>query len=177
MAYKPYYKRHLPHIQFPGATLTVTVCTKNRIPWFTNDQLCLIVESAMMFLHGHKYDLFAYVVMPDHAHMLIRPLSKNKPETHIWRYSGHVYSISEITQALKGYTAHRINKLLNRQGRFWQGETYDRYLRSDEDFWEKVRYIHENPVRSGLVTRAEDYRWSSLNTIYSGRKEFRDWFA
>jgi hypothetical protein len=69
------------------------------------------------------------------------------------------YPLVDILQCLKGTTAHRINKLVHRGGPVWQEESFDHLLRSDESLAEKCEYIRQNPVRRGLVQRAEDYRW------------------
>jgi len=62
-------------------------------------------------------------------------------------------------QAIKGASAHRINKLLNRRGKVWQEESFDRALREEEQFTEKLYYMLENPVRAGLVDNPLDYPW------------------
>jgi REP element-mobilizing transposase RayT len=93
----------------------------------------------------HAYDLHSYVVMANHVHMLVTP--QTPPP--------------RFMQALKGFTAREANKLLNRAGeQFWQRESYDHWVRDDEQFRKIVRYIEENPVKAGLVAQPEDYRWS-----------------
>ena len=63
---------------------------------------------------------------------------------------------------MKGATARQANLVLSRTGeRFWQAESYDHWVR-DEGEWDRIAaYIENNPVKAGLVERAEDYRWSS----------------
>jgi putative transposase len=65
-------------------------------------------------------------------------------------------------RALKGATAREANLLLGRTGTpFWQGETYDHWVRNQSE-WERIAaYIENNPVKAGLVARVEDHRWSS----------------
>ncbi len=94
--------------------------------------------------------LHAVVIMPDHVHLLLRPLRDP---------NGWPYPLVDILQCLKGSTAHRINKLLSRAGPVWEEESFDHVLRSDESLKHKVEYIRQNPVRRGLVGRPEDYRW------------------
>ncbi|MGA7292144.1 MAG: hypothetical protein WBW53_05840 [Terriglobales bacterium] len=65
----------------------------------------------------------------------------------------------EILQAIKGASAHSLNRALGRSGPVWQEESFDHVLRSEESFAQKVEYIRQNPVRAGLVRRAEEYRW------------------
>ena len=96
-------------------------------------------------LLGH-YELGAYAVMSNHVHMLLLPR----------------ISPSKLLQSLKGATAWEANRILGRTGEtFWQAESYDHWVR-DEKEWERIAaYIENDPVKAGLVTRAEDYRWSS----------------
>ena len=65
-------------------------------------------------------------------------------------------------RALKGVTAREANKALQRTGqRFWQEESFDHWVRSEGSFDRIVLYIENNPVRAGLVTKPEDWPWSS----------------
>ncbi len=106
----------------------------------------LVVESLRRgVLLGH-YELGAYVIMANHVHALLLP--KVSPP--------------RLLQSLKGATARQANLVLGRTGEtFWQAESYDHWVR-DEGEWDRiVAYIGNNPVKAGLVERAEDYRWSS----------------
>ena len=92
--------------------------------------------------------------MPDHVHLALIPVCLSR---------GPV-PIAEIMQAIKGASARRINKLLNRRGRVWQEESFDRALRKEEQFQEKLYYMLENPVRAGLAGNPLDYPWIWLRT-------------
>jgi REP element-mobilizing transposase RayT len=84
--------------------------------------------------------------MPNHVHLLITPLT----------------SVPKLLGSLKAATARRANLLLARSGKpFWQDESYDRVVRTQEEFRRIARYIENNPVRAGLVRTAEQYEWSS----------------
>jgi putative transposase len=92
--------------------------------------------------------LHAYVVMPNHVHVLWTP--------HI--------SLSALMRRVKGGTACQANKCLNRTGKpFWQQEYFDRTVRSDDEFDRIRRYIELNPVKAGLVVRPEEFAWSSAS--------------
>jgi len=92
-----------------------------------------------------RYELHAFVVMPNHVHLLVTP------NVTADRWLG----------PLKGFTAHEANRNLNRGGRFWQVESYDHLVRGEEEF-ERIRgYIEGNPVSAGLVSEAERFPWSS----------------
>lgn len=118
-------------------------------PLFLRDeQIALTVERCI--LHGaqvlHRYDLLAYVVMPNHVHMLIKPLA----------------SLSLITHGIKGVSAQAANRLLERTGKaFWQGESFDHWVRSDAECSKIRAYVEDNPVKAGFVSSPEDWRWSS----------------
>lgn len=91
-------------------------------------------------------DLFAWVVMSNHVHVLLRP---NKP-------------LCEVTRAVKSASAREANIILGRRGlAFWQGESYDHWVRDGKEFDRIVRYIEWNPVRAGLVQRVDQWEWSS----------------
>jgi putative DNA methylase len=92
------------------------------------------------------YDLHAFVVMPNHVHVLLTP---------------HV-PLPKLTKSIKGITAKRANQLLGHTGQpFWQEESYDHLVRGGHEFKRIRLYIENNPVRAGLVPEASDYRWSS----------------
>ena len=99
--------------------------------------------------NGLKFDLHGLVVMPDHVHLALAPVCGSR---------GPV-PMAEIMQAIKGASAHRINKFLNRRGKVWQEESFDRALRKEEQVQEKLFYMLENPVRAGLARNPLDYPW------------------
>jgi putative transposase len=97
--------------------------------------------------------LHAYVVMPNHVHLLVSP----------------AVALCKLTKSLKGITAKRANAMLALTGSpFWQDESYDHLVRQAGEL-DKIRYyIEENPVRAGLVMAASQYRWSSAGWATGG---------
>jgi REP element-mobilizing transposase RayT len=93
----------------------------------------------------HRYQLHAFVVMPNHVHLLVTP------SVVATKWLG----------PLRGFTAHEANRILGRTGTFWQDESYDHVVRSGAGLERVRRYIENNPVKAGLVSRPEDFRWSS----------------
>jgi hypothetical protein len=83
------------------------------------------------------------------------PCSSNLPP----RSDGDTLYIAEIMHGIKGASAHKINRLLNRSGQVWQRESFDRVLRREESIHAKVEYMIQNPVRAGLVQNAMEYSW------------------
>ena len=142
------YCRRLPHYQKCERTLFVTFCAGCHPP--LPESVRDIVLRHCLHDHGVKAHVHAVVVMPDHVHLLLTPLRDS---------SGVPYSLVEILQGIKGASAHSVNQMLQRSGPVWQEESFDHVLRSNESFEEKLEYIRQNPVRRGLVTRPEEYRW------------------
>jgi len=68
---------------------------------------------------------------------------------------------TEFFPPIKGFSAHQANRILGRQGRFWQDESYDHLVRADREFRRVQRYIEDNPVNTWLVALAEELAWSS----------------
>jgi len=93
--------------------------------------------------------LHAWVVMPNHVHLLITPRM----------------DVSKFLHTLKGSSARLANHVLGRTGTFWQDESYDHLVRDWAEFERIGNYIVQNPVRAGLARSAEEYRWSSASKI------------
>jgi len=109
-----------------------------------------VVLKALGHWDGSKWTLLAAVVLPDHVHVLARPLPR--PE-------GGVFNLAEVLHSVKRHSARVINQLQGTQGPLWQDERYDRIVRDENEFLEKWNYIRNNPVKSGLVERPEEYPW------------------
>ena len=95
------------------------------------------------------YVLHAWVVMPNHVHLLITPR----------------VDVPILLRRLKGGSARQSNQLLGRTGQpFWQDESYDRLVRGADEFRRIENYILQNPVRAGLARSPQEYPWSSTST-------------
>ena len=144
-----FYRRQLPHLQCDDKPHFVTFCTHKR--WILPQQVRQLVLDSCLHDTGTRFDLRVAVVMPDHVHLIFTPLTD---------YGAmEVCSLAEIMDAIKGVSAHRINKALGRKGRVWQPESFDHVLRSSESLDAKIQYVLDNPVRRGLVARSTDYPW------------------
>jgi REP element-mobilizing transposase RayT len=111
-------------------------------------------------LHEHlkRIRLYAAVVMPDHVHLLFTPLRDQETRS---------YNLAVVVQAIKGSSAHSINKLLGRSGPVWQEEYFDHVVRSYESLRERIEYIRQNPVRRGLARTPEQYPllWAEFGVV------------
>jgi putative transposase len=116
---------------------------------------------------GHAYRLAAFVYMPEHVHLLVYPLGDASPISELLRAIKRPYSF-RIKKLLEESHSPLLEKLTIRQRpgvttfRYWQeGPGYDRNLTHAKAALAAIDYIHRNPVRRGLCTQAEDWRWSS----------------
>lgn len=105
-----------------------------------------LVENALLFFHGDRYEMRAWVVMPNHVHALVKV---------------NQVSMSDILESWKSYTAKEANKLLGRQGRFWQPDYWDTHTRDEEQERKSIRYIENNPTKAHLVREPREWPWSS----------------
>ena len=100
----------------------------------------------------YGFYIFGYVVMPEHVHLLL-----GEPERG---------ELSLALQMLKQIVARKLRA--GSEEPFWQRRYYDFNVFSQHKFVEKLRYIHRNPVRRGLVERPEDWPWSSFRHYATG---------
>jgi putative transposase len=180
-----YYRRNLPHWQPEGASIFLTWClhgTPGRLQphlvncdpgrafltydrtldkaasgpkWLQESPIARCVADALRFGEQqlNLYALSAFCLMPNHVHAVIQPCSP----------------ISRITKSIKGFTAREANRILGRTGeRFWQDESYDHWIRNENEWNRIVRYTELNPVAAGLVETAEQWPWSSASVSGPG---------
>jgi REP element-mobilizing transposase RayT len=106
-----------------------------------------MVQDSLLHFDGQRYWLSAWVVMPNHVHMLLTP-------------NAH-WSLSEIMKSFKSYTSHEANKILGQHGQFWIEDYFDRYVRDEKHFANAIAYIENNPVEARLCGKPEDWPFSS----------------
>src|SRR6266851_3557729 len=174
------YRRNLPHFQPDGAALFITFRLYGTLPlasgrdgrafvaadrelertplgpsWLKQPQVAECVTETIR--DGERirtlYNLVAFVVMPNHVHLLIDPKSP----------------APKITQYVKGVSARQANMLLRRTGHpFWQDESFDRWVRSPTERNNIIRYIEFNPVRANLAPEPQSFRYSSAFYLRTG---------
>lgn len=98
-----------------------------------------IVTQALHYFEGRRLRLHAYVVMPNHVHVLGQPLP------------GH--SLEKLCGSWKRHTNRLVQSRLHRRGTLWQAENFDRIIRDPQHFAQSVRYIAKNPIKAGLSSR------------------------
>ncbi len=118
-------------------------------------EIATIVENALLHFDGKRDVMLAWCVMSNHVHALAV------------LQVGH--TLSEILHTWKSYVAHQANKLLGRTGEFWFIEYYDHHMRSTAELHATIEYIERNPVAANLVSKPEDWIYSSAALRHSER--------
>jgi putative transposase len=138
--------------QQTGQRHFITTSCYNRNPYLYSDAAAQIFEYALeASRQKYQFLIFGYVVMPEHVHLLI-----SEPPTH---------PLSTVLGALKRSVSKQ-----RPESPFWLPRYYDRNIDPGGEHIEKLRYIHRNPVERGLVTKPEDYLYSSFST-YAFRRQ------
>jgi putative transposase len=109
-------------------------------------ELARLVENALRYFHGSRYRLGAWVIMPNHVHVLFTPTLE---------------AMSKIVQGWKSYTAKQANRMLHRSGPFWEEDYWDTYMRNEEHEARTCRYIEQNPLKANLAREPDQWPWSS----------------
>lgn len=113
--------------------------------WLRRKVCAAIVRDSLLKGHGDEYQLHAFVIMPNHVHVLARFLDEE--------------GMGQVLGAWKDWTAHECNKALGRTGPFWHDDFYDRYIRDASHYENARRYIVTNPVRANLVKSPWQFPW------------------
>ncbi|VGO22034.1 DUF4080 domain-containing protein [Pontiella sulfatireligans] len=103
---------------------------------FKEPELAQIVADTLTHFDGERYELNEWVVMPNHVHVLVKPLEG--------------YKLSDILHSWKSFSAHEINKATGQEGIVWQPESYDHIVRDVEELNRIRNYIRENPEKAGV---------------------------
>jgi putative transposase len=118
-----------------------------------------IVQDALLHFAGQRYSLFAFVVMPSHYHWLFLP--KNDWQDRNLADFEKRTPREVISHSIQSYTATHCNKVRNANGQYWQHETFDHWIRDDDQLQRVIDYIENNPVKAGLASTPDAYVWSS----------------
>ena len=161
----------------PGHAHELTFCCYRRLPLLgkerTRHWLIAALDNARRRL---ELELWAFCIMPDHVHVLLLPLRNDYDVAVILKTIKQPVAqraLNYLRARAPGFLTHlRVKRTDGRiEHRFWQqGGGYDRNIRKTATAWASVHYIHENPVRRGLVDRSEDWPWSSARW-YVGRDD------
>ncbi len=150
-----------------GHAHELTFSCNGRLPLLANDRVRQWLLDAMDTARRRwDFELWAYVIMPEHVHMLVYP---RRPHYEVAAFLKSVKqsvarkAISWLRQSSSGLLGKlRIVRAGRVEHRFWlEGGGYDRNIFDEATAWTCVEYIHRNPVRRGLVDAPSDWLWSS----------------
>lgn len=115
-------------------------------------EVALLVQDSLLHFANTRYALHAWCIMPNHVHILMQPLNG--------------ITMSTSMASWKKFTGRRISEWRQRHrsqppGPAWHREYFDRYIRDEAHYRNVVAYIHQNPVKAGLVSEATQWEWSS----------------
>jgi putative transposase len=174
----PYgYRKRLKHYDEASHAHYLPFSCFRNLPFLRSERACgWFIEAVLDAKRRHRFDLWAWVIMLNHVHLLLQP--------------GAGVSVRNLLKAIKEPVSKRASawvryhapeflpRMLDVQPsgrqcvRFWQpGGGYDRNIISAAEVWEKITYIHNNPVRKGLVENPVDWKWSSCAAWEGGVDE------
>jgi putative transposase len=136
--------------------------------WLNDERVASVVAESLHYRHGRVYRLDAFTIMSNHVHTVIKPLPVGQGEDTLLNLGAkdspaddvEYQSLAAIMQSLKGYTAFRANQLLGREGEFWAHESYDHWIRDNDEWQRIVAYVLNNPLKAGYVKRWQDWTWN-----------------
>jgi putative DNA methylase len=114
--------------------------------WLRQPAVAALVERALLAGHGQNYRLQAWVIMPNHVHLVV----------DVWRTP-----LSRMVKAWKGATGHDANALVRRTGAFWQEDYWDTCIDDEDHLRKAIRYVDNNPTKARFVRDPAEWRWGS----------------
>lgn len=144
------------------ACYSITKAVRFRRPVLATDSSAEILLSSWQFLRKReRIKVFAFCIMPDHYHLVLCLMPGQ--------------SLSKVMEDTGKFTAHELNKLLQRQGQFWQDGFHDHRCRNEIELHDLCLYAEHNPVRKELVIKAEEWPYSSAHRA-NQRMVDREWW-
>jgi putative DNA methylase len=152
------------------------------IDWLARPPIAALIRGSLYHHRGSRWHLLAYCVMPNHVHVVLQPIEGDPQARRLGAATGLQARtpaatdqdcsdetddarspLASIMHNLKGYTAHEANRLLGCSGQFWQHESYDHWVRDDDELERIVEYIVWNPVKAKLVREPHEWFFGSAH--------------
>ncbi|MHB8155472.1 MAG: REP-associated tyrosine transposase [Candidatus Omnitrophota bacterium] len=136
-----------------NAAYFLTTNTEDNITVFDDPKNCkILLVTLEYFKIVLDYNLYGFCIMPNHLHLIIHPVG--------------IYNFSYIMKMIKGSFARKFNKTNGKMGKLWQKGFYDECIRDGLHLVKVLEYMHNNPLKAGLVTSPEEYPFSSYNHYF-----------
>ncbi len=142
---------HVRRLRLTDRIFFVTISLRRKAEPFDASEYALMIDTLEGSRQRLGFLLCGYVLMPDHWHALIGVKSP--------------LTISQVIHDVKKASARQLHGRRGTEGPLWQHQFWDRFVRHAKELSERLTYMHLNPVRKGLVSKPEDWRWSSCNNF------------
>ncbi|MEQ8683689.1 MAG: transposase [Imperialibacter sp.] len=129
--------------------------------YFKDDKLAQVAVESLLFWDNRKIEVMCFCVMPNHIHAVLRTMRPDEVE------GGVKVALNNIMHSIKRHSANQCNKLLNKVGRFWQEESFDRLVRDRNELSRTISYIINNPVKAGFCKSPKDWKWNYIKPDYN----------
>jgi REP element-mobilizing transposase RayT len=144
--------RRPPRVDAPGSIHLVTSPTCDRRPILSRDPTATCVARTLLELtDAGEFDLYAWVLMPDHIHLVMQPIDQD---------------LVEAVRRFKSLAWRRCRVEVGMVQRLWQDGFHDRGIRNERALQYAIDYVHMNPVHGRLVEHPEEWEWSSYKSSY-----------
>ncbi len=153
-------------LKIENATYFITCSIVNKIDIFVYKDFFQIIINSLKFCREKKgLKIFGYVIMPNHLHLIVNAFKNIEGIIRDFKH----FTANQIIQKLKEYKRQYILNLLHLAGKqkynqnyqVWEHKNYPEIIETEKFFIEKLRYIHDNPVKRGFVIRPEYWLYSS----------------
>jgi putative transposase len=140
------------HATIPGTYFVTSRTWQSRALFQVAAQCEIYIESLLKYRDQGTYQLHAFVLMPDHFHILLTP--------------GESIALERAVQFIKGGSAHEMAERLQMRFPVWQRGFSDHRIRDRVDYDKHLYYLLQNPVKRNLVVHPREYQWSSASGAY-----------
>ena len=162
------------NFNIPGHAHELTFSCYRGIPLLRQDSARLhLAEGVNRACEAHCYRLWAYVIMPEHVHLLVWP-ERSEYDIAAFRHRVKAWVARRAIKELEDRSPGLVGQITRKRGKrterlFWQpGGGYDRNIDKPETIRPVINYIHMNPVRRRLVEMPEDWKWTSARWYRDG---------
>ncbi len=139
--------------------------------WLKDERVAQIVANKIHDFDNKRYHLIAYCIMSNHVHLVIEQTGVERISESNIKGKTKSYLLADTLRLLKGGTSRLSNIELGRGGTFWHHESYDHYVRDEEELGRIVEYVLNNPVKAGLVEAWQDWEFTYWVQIATGEHQ------
>ncbi len=167
----------LPHLHIAGHLYYITTVVHNRLPLFTRPSFVIpLLDSLNYYIYRESFRLLGYVIMPDHAHILVWPQAEPTIPAFMRDFkeftAKRIIRQAEVEQKQEWLAAFARagDETQRSENKVWQDGYWDKNVFSETFLRQKLNYMHRNPVRAGLVEDPGLYPYSSYRNYVLGEQ-------